>query len=78
MIDVGQGACTLDAYLSNDDDELGKSSLEDCKEVCLADPKCWYTAFSKNQTCSRYTTDRGHECPIDASEDTFEASRKGL
>ena len=78
MTDVGPGVCTLDAYISFDDDELGRSSLYECKRACLADQKCWYTAFAEGITCSRYTTERGHDCPINPSQDMFEVSRKGM
>ena len=56
---VGDGVCDSGYYAGWDG--VGAFTLDSCKAVCLADPRCTFIAFYPSMTCSRY---EGESCSI--------------
>ena len=73
MASYGQGFCKS-GYIRGWDGK-GIASQEACNEVCVAEPDCWYAAFNKGKTCSRYKL---HTCDLNGNGDHFTYKKTAL
>ena len=67
---LGQGYC--DAGYIRGWDGKGIESTEACNALCLSESDCYYAAFFKGSTCSRYNE---KTCYLNDNKDHFTSKK---